>query len=282
MAELAVLDAQEEDLSELEAEAEELDAEHDRSLEAIAAALALLSIRYYRGVRAAIAEAQVADRFTAADARKVIAKLPGILDESGLGDVLDRYADEAEALATRAASIYGTVGLSGSAGGASAELFRDLIQAGQKELAEEIAKRLLNQVEVGLIGAGVVGLTPGQVLDRIKQLEAAMSDKLILAAVDDSLARFYRVVVLEKGKELGLKVYLFVGPRDERNCKICRAILEDAHHGVAGAYYLDEIFDIGLTPEIGGGHPRCRHIWLGAPADYLRTLGFQFRRGDEG
>lgn len=276
MADASINDQQEEELTALEAEAESLDDDHDLALEAIAAAILLLTRRYYRGVRGAITEAGRDGKFTVQEARQIVAQLPELLDEAGLANVLDKFADEAEALSVAAAGTYEAVGLT-AAGGADAEIFLDLVHAGQKELAEEITKRLVGQVEVALLGAGLVGFDRTQLLDRIRQLEGAMSDKQILAAVDDSLARLNRVVVLQKGKDLGLQVYLFVGPRDQRNCVICRKILDDAPHGVPGAYYLDEITDLGLAPEIGGGHPRCRHIWLGLPDAKLEELGFKPR-----
>lgn len=267
-----------EDADEIQAEAEARDDEHDATLAVLVAAVALLYRRYFSAVRSRVVEVSEQGKPFAPDAAQQVAdELPALLEDAGLGDVLTRFGEELRRTVDTAMTAYGVFGVNATTAGVEMDVLAGMVSAAQAELSADIQRRLTTAVEQALTGASLADLTAQQVLAQLRDVEAGLSLKGVEGVVDDAIARIYRAAILSKGKSLGFDVFVFVGPLDERTCKICEKILTENRHGLPGVFYLDEIYELGLNPAIGGGHPRCRHMWLGVPPDRLRAAGFRFR-----
>lgn len=264
---------------ELQSDAEERDADQDRFLDSLLAlTLAMLS-RFHRLVREEVLEANDGNEFTVTDAQRVASRLSAILQEAGLDNVMTAYEQVAADIAESAAEAYAPMGLDAAElSDEEREMYLDIADAVQQELRTQIESRVIGPTAQALTGGVIGGLTATQIVRQLRSLEVRSLDGTrIQAAIDDGLSQLFRTGIILQGRAQGLQVYLFLGPLDERTCPICQKILEDDRHGLKGAYYLDEIVEMGLTPATGGGHFRCRHMWVGLTEQQLREAGFRFR-----
>ncbi len=105
--------------------------------------------------------------------------------------------------------------------------------------------------------------------------------------VNDAHRRFNRSVRTQKADQLGLEIYTYRGPRDNKRRDACAIIQDSAPHGVPGVYYRDEIKaemhkDLKSNPMVSGGGFNCRHQFMPITKERAKELGFQFRDGDSG
>ena len=103
--------------------------------------------------------------------------------------------------------------------------------------------------------------------------------------VEDAFAGYQRTVQAEVADNLGMEIFIYIGPADQITSEQCTAMFNVNLHGVPGMLYKNEI-TVNLHPKlrrdplIGGGHPRCRHHWSPITTDYAVELGFEVKMAD--
>jgi len=245
---------------------------------------------YFARVRSLIAtdrELRRTDAMQLQAATRMIGELTGILRDSGFSDVVRNYGTQFEPLAQVAASYYEPFGLDPSLAGVSRESLQAYVRFSQVEFGYQVNKELVRPVQSALMQANFGSLSRDQVIDQVVKLDERTNVAKATGFVDDSFAQFQRTVITQKGDNLDLEIYQYLGPDDSITSDQCEAMLHVNRHGVPGMLYKDEI-TVKLHPKLardpltGGGHMRCRHQWSPVTEEYAVSLGFRPRGGEEG
>lgn len=111
-----------------------------------------------------------------------------------------------------------------------------------------------------------------------KQLQRDLGDSAlnnIETEVNTSLAGFSRSVTINKAKEAGLDLFIYIGPDDNITRPFCQSVLDRS----PAIYTIDEIKDLdngqGLDVFTYAGGYNCRHEWSPLSADAAAALGYQ-------
>jgi len=159
----------------------------------------------------------------------------------------------------------------------------------QERLTELIDSRLVTPFRNALIQSNLGNLEPIQVeamlqaqFDRYSITTAngtIFTVRQIETLVSDQYVRYERHVQDKKAEALGLEVYQYIGPNDDKTRVSCQTMLQVNRYGVAGMLRRQDIttaLDPNLRedPLVAGGGFNCRHAWHPITNEYAQSLGF--------
>ncbi len=262
-----------------------IDAERTAAVKRLERELAKLYGSYFARVKALVATDPVLRKTDAMNLQattKMVGELTGILREAGFTDVVRLYGSQFEPLAEVAAAYYEPFGLEPSLAGVSKEDLQAYVRFAETEFGYAVNRSTIAPVQSALFQANLGSLARDQVIDQVLSLEPRLTPVQATVFVDDSFAQFQRTVVTQKGDNLGMDIFQYLGPNDEITSPQCREMLTIDRHGVPGMLYKDEITTdlhpkLTRNPLVGGGHPRCRHQWNPVTEEYAVSLGFRPR-----
>lgn len=128
------------------------------------------------------------------------------------------------------------------------------------------------------------GVILGEVSD-FSVIQSDFGDSLISdleSEMSTLTSGFYQTVVGKKADDLGLNLYLYVGPEDAVTRKFCQQVLDGSPEGVSSRkvpiYSREEIDSMdngqGLPVFPYRGGYRCRHQWTPVSAELAKELGY--------
>ena len=196
---------------------------------------------------------------TAIEAAKALGDLHEQLLEMGLEDALARietiYADEFQAVRAEMEEI------------APGVLFSEIDADAARALMELNVDAIEDRVRVtgsNLRTEVMRDVVGGQKVDR-KALRETYGTKLghnIETEISTGISAYHQSLINKKSDELGLELFVYLGPLDNVTRPICRHILEK------GAIFTDEerkqfngVKGATLPVETYGGGYNCRHQW---------------------
>lgn len=220
--------------------------------------------------------AKLKDNVTAQEAAAVLGGLQSGLIEAGLPSVVSKirasYIDELSSLATR----FDVVGLETTLSDFSSASVKALINNDTKRVTkllspyvDDISSTLLRTVISG-DKPDVYALLDGTTETLGSQLETELNTML---------SSFSQTVSNERAKELGLELFVYVGPEDKITRDFCEAVLSEKDPPI---YTRDEIDDLNDHPDhdsdldvftYRGGY-NCRHRWVAISEDKAKELGW--------
>lgn len=131
-------------------------------------------------------------------------------------------------------------------------------------ITDDVAALVMRNVIVG--GA----ILPAELRDRISGTLLST----VQTETNTALASFYRTVTSKKAEEVGLSLFLYIGPDDKVTRPFCRHVLERD----PAIYTRREIEQMdngqGLDVMTSGGGYNCRHHWRPVSEDYAKELGY--------
>lgn len=215
--------------------------------------------------------AKIDNDLDAAEAAAVLGGLQSGLNELGLksvvGEIREAYRDELGGLAAR----FSDVGLETT--------ISSFDKAGVKALIKNDVSRVTKLIspyidDVGstLMRAVIAGEKP-----QVSDILAKTTDVLeyqIETEVNTMLSAFSRTVAANRAEELGLELFLYVGPDDKITRDFCAEVLRRE----PPIYTREEIGDLdneqGLDVLTYGGGYNCRHQWTAISEELAKEMGY--------
>lgn len=227
------------------------------------------------------ASARAQANFEFRHALKVINDLNNILADAGMQDFLDAYVGKFGKITKNALDAYNLFGEPAQLASGTKEALNTYIQFSETRLASTLDRIMLDPIRTSVFQATFGKLDYNTAVNQIIDAGSTLTVSQIEVAVDDSYRQYQRAVTTEKGDELNLEIYWYTGaPPDSIISPQCEYLLTEAPHGVPGMWYKDEInadMHPALTdnPLIAGGHPRCRHKFIGITTAFAVEQGFE-------
>lgn len=220
------------------------------------------------------------------DPVEAAAKLGGLFDglnQKGLSDIVQQirraYAGELSAISSR----FKLSDLPNALSGADSALIETLINFDANRLSSQL------QLYVDGVSSTVMrSVIGGQELD-VGQIVSDNTDALasnLSTELNTTLAAFSRSVTAAKAQELGLELFLYVGPDDKVTREFCQDVLEgndSSEFGITGRqppiYTKAEIENMdngqgGDAMTDCGGY-NCRHQWAPLSQEEAVNMGYE-------
>jgi hypothetical protein len=225
------------------------------------------------------------DVLALADITAMMRDLHGVLLDAGFEDVLNNFAGSFPDLAHAATAYTEALGVEPSLAGVDAGALHAYVEFQTTQLAQSINQKLVPPIQSALLQANFGSLDRQTVVDQVAALEPTLTTSQATTLVDTAFAQFQRSVIVQKGEELNLEIYQYLGPDDAITSDQCHLMLTIDKHGAKGFLYKDEITadlheDLRDNPLIAGGHPRCRHQWSPVTLAYAQEQGFKVEQGE--
>lgn len=223
-------------------------------------------------------------------ALKVMNALNEIMADAGMGDFVTDYVRQFPAITRNALSAYELYGEAPKLSNASKESLNAYIRFSESTLRKTLDRAMFQPIQSAIFQGTFGGQANyADVVQQIIDRGSSLPLYQVEVAVDDSFRQYQRAVTVEKAQELDIQIYWYTGaPPDAIISPQCEYILTKAPHGVPGMWYRDEISadmvpDVPMSadPLIAGGHPRCRHKFVGITLDFAIEQGFEPRESDK-
>lgn len=216
--------------------------------------------------------------------------------EAGLGDVLLKYRDLYPEAAKQAIDYFQEMGIDPNkiSRGININNLETIIQFDVEQVTIELNRKLVQPIRSMLIQNSLGTKTAKEITKDIKkQIDEGgvlrkdgkyFTDANIEVLVDNSIQNFRAYVITERGTALGLDIYEYRGPYDDRTRPACQFLLTYNKNGAPGFFYSDEITsslypDLEGDPLITRGGYNCRHAFYPVPLEYAQGFGFVERNG---
>lgn len=206
------------------------------------------------------------ETFDLAAATVTIDKLSDILRDAGMEDVIATYLNQFPDL-TKATLKYFKQFNQANMAGIDRQMLGTLITFTERTLRQEIERKYLAPVQQAVMEAALGRAGFDDAISSVLGRADSITYQNVENYAANSYLVFQRTVTAEKAEALGMDVYLYLGPDDDRTSEQCQEILSGGEHGVPNLYLRDEIsadMADGLTgdPFTNGGHFNCRHRFL--------------------
>jgi len=213
----------------------------------------------------------------AAEAASVIGGLQqGLIDlglEEEVKKIRSAYRDELSAIATR----YSIIGLEGVFSGADKALVETLINYDYSKVTNLISPYI---DDVGSsVMRSVIGGQPINVQEILNKSTDVLESQ-VTTEVNTLLSSFSRTVSGNKASELGLNLFLYLGPKDKVTRPFCLHVLTGKTPPI---YTREEIDNLNNDPDApdgldvfteGGGY-NCRHDWNALDERAAKEMGWK-------
>jgi len=205
-----------------------------------------------------------------------------LVQEAGLGEVLDAYLEEFPTLQRKSLRYFSEIGLDTDLNELNRTNLSLFANNAVIDLEATIDRRLLLPLEDALLDGVVGNLDDSQIVSSLMNVQDTFSSREVDNFFGDTYNSFNQMVSNAKAEELGMAIYSYAGPFDKVTSAPCRDILLGAPHGVPGLYLKEEIHN-GMVPGItapnvfiNGTHFNCRHQWIPVTIQYARDIGADF------
>lgn len=263
----------------------EIEQARANALASLEAEIERLYSAYFDRVRSVIAsdqELRRTDVLTLQNATATMRDLENILVDAGMSELVGKFGGHFPKLADVAASYFEPFGIPDAIGGVSKQTLAAWVDFSANELTKLFDAELVSPVRSALLQVNFGNMTRDALIDQITAIQPSITTNNATVMVDDAFAQFQRAVVVQTGDAAGMDLYQYLGPDDDITSPQCQAMLHVDKHGAPGILYKDEIGPqlhpnlekYGRNPLIGGGHPRCRHLWTPITEDLAVPLGF--------
>lgn len=207
------------------------------------------------------------------EAAKILGQLQSNLEEMGLQEELERlvpiYQDELDYIETLFELSSGKKILYS---GVDADVIDQLINYDISRSRGQVYV-YADKLKSTLMQSVLTGEAPD-----VKQLQRDLGDSAlnsIETEVNTSLAGFSQSITIQKAKEAGLDLFLYIGPDDNITRPFCKSVLDKD----PAIYSVDEIKDLdngqGLDVFVYRGGYNCRHEWSPLDLDTAVSLGYK-------
>lgn len=227
------------------------------------------------------------DIFDRREAVKVMNQLTTILDEAGLGDVVNGYRDKFSDITLNSLRYFEMMGVKPSLRSIDANALDALIQFSETGLRDMVQAQFVAPLRSALIQSSVGNLPRADIVDTILAIGGdAFSPGQAAVLVNETFNRYSREVRARKAQELDLVIYQYQGPDDKITRPACHYMLNYDENGAEGYFYQDEITadlhpDLEENPMLVGGGWNCRHAFFPVTLDFAKSQGFEPRAEDE-
>lgn len=220
------------------------------------------------------------DRVKTARMLSIANQMSAVLDDAGMDALVEDYRDAFPALTRDSLRYFELLGEAPNLVGIDRQMLETYIDFTEDKLRGIVDRSLVAPLQQALFDEAFGGMTRQQVVDNVLARTDSLSPAQAQLVVGDSMAQYQRTVTAEKADALDLEVYLYQGPSDEITSEQCQFMLDYDEHGLAGAFYKDEISadlhpNLRANPLIAGGHPRCRHRWTPVTLSFAKEMGFK-------
>lgn len=204
------------------------------------------------------------------EAVRMLGDLESVLNRAGLTEEVQNlrklYADELRYLKDELGNPKALFS------GADKQVIETLITYDSSKVSQKISQ-YVEDVRSTVVRSVISGQEPS-----IKDLKDELGNKLasqVQTELRTSLMGFSRAVTIQKSKELGFNLFIYVGPNDKITREFCSEILSRN----PPIYSVDDINQLdngqGLDVFTNCGGYNCRHQWRPIGEEEARSLGWR-------
>lgn len=202
--------------------------------------------------------------FTPKEAGEALGGLVSLLKRAGLSDKLEVVHDiYAEELLTLQDELLGFVG-GARLNAADIDVAEALVTFDTERIEAEVLS-YVTDLRSGTMRAVIAG-SPERILDLEEKLSGRLLGNL-KTEINTAVSAFNQTLTQKKAQELGIDLFVYLGPLDDITRPFCRARV-DKVYSMAEIAKMDNGQD--LDPFIYRGGYNCRHQWRPVSEDLAR------------